>query len=124
MFYLQSRGIRQQEARHMILYARLPQVNRAIRDIGAPSKQQRCWRDRSATAGAIMTFPVEKVRADFPILQRVKLTACRWLWTAQPALKSNQVIDADRIYRHGYAAGTSGIPYVKRAGDRKHGECA
>ncbi|QIK93165.1 cysteine desulfurase SufS [Salmonella enterica subsp. enterica serovar Adjame] len=59
-----------------------------------------------------MTFPVEKVRADFPILQReVNGLPLAYLWTAQPALKKpNQVIDAESaFYRHGYAAVHRGI---------------
>ncbi len=35
-----------------------------------------------------MTFPVEKVRADFPILQREVNGLPLAYWTAQPALKN------------------------------------
>ncbi|EDU3944186.1 cysteine desulfurase SufS [Salmonella enterica subsp. enterica serovar 4,[5],12:b:-] len=54
-----------------------------------------------------MTFPVEKVRADFPILQReVNGLPLAYLDSAASAQKPNQVIDAESaFYRHGYAAG-------------------
>ncbi|EDD1107380.1 cysteine desulfurase SufS [Salmonella enterica] len=53
-----------------------------------------------------MTFPVEKVRADFPILQReVNGLPLAYLDSAASAQKPNQVIDAESaFYRHGYAA--------------------
>ncbi|EAA7321877.1 cysteine desulfurase SufS [Salmonella enterica subsp. enterica] len=53
-----------------------------------------------------MTFPVEKVRADFPILQReVNGLSLAYLDSAASAQKPNQVIDAESaFYRHGYAA--------------------
>ncbi|EHF2604423.1 cysteine desulfurase SufS [Salmonella enterica subsp. enterica serovar Newport] len=58
-----------------------------------------------------MTFPVEKVRADFPILQReVNGLPLAYLDSAASAQKPNQVIDAESaLYRHGYAAVHRGI---------------
>ncbi|EIV7397253.1 cysteine desulfurase SufS [Salmonella enterica subsp. enterica serovar Waycross] len=58
-----------------------------------------------------MTFPVEKVRADFPILQReVNGLSLAYLDSAASAQKPNQVIDAESaFYRHGYAAVHRGI---------------
>lgn len=58
-----------------------------------------------------MTFPVEKVRADFPILQReVNGLPLAYLDSAASAQKTNQVIDAESaFYRHGYAAVHRGI---------------
>ncbi|HFW0168573.1 TPA: cysteine desulfurase SufS [Salmonella enterica subsp. enterica serovar 16:l,v:-] len=58
-----------------------------------------------------MTFPVEKIRADFPILQReVNGLSLAYLDSAASAQKPNQVIDAESaFYRHGYAAVHRGI---------------
>ncbi|ECQ6566429.1 cysteine desulfurase SufS [Salmonella enterica subsp. enterica] len=58
-----------------------------------------------------MTFPVEKVRADFPILQReVNGLPLAYLDSAASAQKPNQVIDAESaFYRHAYAAVHRGI---------------
>lgn len=58
-----------------------------------------------------MTFPVEKVRADFPILQReVNGLPLAYLDSAASAQKPNQVIDVESaFYRHGYAAVHRGI---------------
>ncbi|EAY1217603.1 cysteine desulfurase SufS [Salmonella enterica] len=58
-----------------------------------------------------MTFPVEKVRAYFPILQReVNGLPLAYLDSAASAQKPNQVIDAESaFYRHGYAAVHRGI---------------
>lgn len=58
-----------------------------------------------------MTFSVEKVRADFPILQReVNGLPLAYLDSAASAQKPNQVIDAESaFYRHGYAAVHRGI---------------
>ncbi|EIP8931786.1 cysteine desulfurase SufS [Salmonella enterica] len=58
-----------------------------------------------------MTFPVEKVRADFPILQReVNGLPLAYLDSAASAQKPNQVIHAESaFYRHGYAAVHRGI---------------
>ncbi|HHW9096913.1 TPA: cysteine desulfurase SufS [Salmonella enterica] len=58
-----------------------------------------------------MTFPVEKVRADFPILQReVNGLPLAYLDSAASAQKPNQVIDAESaFYRHGCAAVHRGI---------------
>lgn len=109
MFYLQSRGIRQQEARHMILYAFAAELTEAIHD--SALKQQVLARIGQRLPGAGMTFPVEKVRADFPILQReVNGLPLAYLDSAASAQKPNQVIDAESaFYRHGYAAVHRGI---------------
>lgn len=58
-----------------------------------------------------MTFPVEKVQADFPIPQReVNGLPLAYLDSAASAQKPNQVIDAESaFYRHGYAAVHRGI---------------
>ncbi|EBE4781832.1 cysteine desulfurase SufS [Salmonella enterica] len=58
-----------------------------------------------------MTFSVEKVRADFPILQReINGLPLAYLDSAASAQKPNQVIDAESaFYRHGYAAVHRGI---------------
>lgn len=58
-----------------------------------------------------MTFPVEKVRADFPILQReVNGLPLAYLDSAASAQKPNQVIDAESaFYCHGYAVVHRGI---------------
>ncbi|EDT6885891.1 cysteine desulfurase SufS [Salmonella enterica subsp. enterica] len=58
-----------------------------------------------------MTFPVEKIRADFPLLQReVNGLPLAYLDSAASAQKPNQVIDAESaFYRHGYAAVHRGI---------------
>ena len=58
-----------------------------------------------------MTFPVEKVRADFPVLTReVNGLPLAYLDSAASAQKPNQVVDAEaEFYRHGYAAVHRGI---------------
>ena len=58
-----------------------------------------------------MTFPIEKVRADFPVLTReVNGLPLAYLDSAASAQKPNQVIDAEaEFYRHGYAAVHRGI---------------
>lgn len=58
-----------------------------------------------------MSFPVEKVRADFPVLTReVNGLPLAYLDSAASAQKPNQVIDAEmEFYRHGYAAVHRGI---------------
>lgn len=58
-----------------------------------------------------MTFPIEKVRADFPVLTReVNGLPLAYLDSAASAQKTNQVIDAEaEFYRHGYAAVHRGI---------------
>ncbi|MDJ6957064.1 cysteine desulfurase SufS [Salmonella enterica] len=58
-----------------------------------------------------MTFSVEKVRADFPILQReINGLPLAYLDSAASAQKPSQVIDAESaFYRHGYAAVHRGI---------------
>lgn len=58
-----------------------------------------------------MNFPIEKVRADFPILSReVNGQPLAYLDSAASAQKPNQVIDAEAdFYRGGYAAVHRGI---------------
>ncbi len=58
-----------------------------------------------------MNFPVEKVRADFPVLTReVNGLPLAYLDSAASAQKPEQVIDAEaEFYRHGYAAVHRGI---------------
>lgn len=58
-----------------------------------------------------MNFPVEKVRADFPVLTReVNGLPLAYLDSAASAQKPVQVIDAEaEFYRHGYAAVHRGI---------------
>lgn len=58
-----------------------------------------------------MTFAVERVRADFPVLTReINGQPLAYLDSAASAQKPNQVIDAEAaFYRHGYAAVHRGI---------------
>ncbi|MDU1085653.1 MAG: SufS family cysteine desulfurase, partial [Leclercia adecarboxylata] len=58
-----------------------------------------------------MSFPVEKVRADFPVLTReVNGLPLAYLDSAASAQKPAQVIEAEaEFYRHGYAAVHRGI---------------
>ena len=58
-----------------------------------------------------MTFSVERVRADFPVLAReVNGQPLAYLDSAASAQRPNQVIDAEAtFYRHGYAAVHRGI---------------
>lgn len=58
-----------------------------------------------------MTFSVDKVRADFPVLTReVNGLPLAYLDSAASAQKPSQVIDAEaEFYRHGYAAVHRGI---------------
>ncbi|POP47221.1 cysteine desulfurase SufS [Superficieibacter electus] len=58
-----------------------------------------------------MTFSVQRVREDFPVLTReVNGQALAYLDSAASAQKPNQVIDAEsEFYRHGYAAVHRGI---------------
>ncbi len=58
-----------------------------------------------------MSFPVNAVRADFPLLQReVNGLPLAYLDSAASAQKPNQVIDAEAdFFRHGYAAVHRGI---------------
>ena len=58
-----------------------------------------------------MSFPVETVRADFPILTReVNGLPLAYLDSAASAQKPNQVVEAEaEFYRHGYAAVHRGI---------------
>ena len=58
-----------------------------------------------------MSFPVEKVRADFPVLTReVNGLPLAYLDSAASAQKPNPVVDAEaEFYRHGYAAVHRGI---------------
>lgn len=72
-----------------------------------------------------MTFSVDKVRADFPVLSReVNGLPLAYLDSAASAQKPSQVIDAEaEFYRHGYAAVHRGI-HTQRPGDRENGERA
>ena len=72
-----------------------------------------------------MTFSVDKVRADFPVLSReVNSLPLAYLDSAASAQKPSQVIDAEaEFYRHGYAAVHRGI-HTLSAGDRENGERA
>lgn len=58
-----------------------------------------------------MTYSVDKVRADFPVLSReVNGLPLAYLDSAASAQKPSQVIDAEaEFYRHGYAAVHRGI---------------
>ena len=58
-----------------------------------------------------MTFSVDKVRADFPVLSReVNGLPLAYLDSAASAQKPSQVIDSEaEFYRHGYAAVHRGI---------------
>lgn len=69
-----------------------------------------------------MTFSVDKVRADFPVLSReVNGLPLAYLDSAASAQKPSQVIDSEaEFYRHGYAAVHRGM----RPGDRENGERA
>ncbi|STP19778.1 cysteine desulfurase (selenocysteine lyase) [Escherichia coli] len=73
-----------------------------------------------------MTFSVDKVRADFPVLSReVNGLPLAYLDSAASAQKPSQVIDAEaEFYRHGYAAVHRGIHTLSRPGDRENGERA
>lgn len=72
-----------------------------------------------------MTFSVDKVRADFPVLSReVNGLPLAYLDSAASAQKPSQVIDAEaEFYRHGYAAVHRGI-HTLRPCDRENGERA
>ncbi len=103
MFYLQSRGIRQQEARHMIL-TRLPQLTEAIHD--SALKQQVLRESASDRLEARMTFPAEKYGRIFPYCS-VKLTgSAAAIRQRSQRSKPNQVLPhaESAFYRHGYAA--------------------
>ncbi len=71
-----------------------------------------------------MTFSVDKVRADFPVLSReVNGLPLAYLDSAASAQKPSQVIDAEaEFYRHGYAAVHGRYWLAKRPGDRENGE--
>ena len=58
-----------------------------------------------------MSFSVDSVRADFPLLTReINGVPLAYLDSAASAQKPNQVIDAEAdFYRHGYAAVHRGI---------------
>ncbi len=74
-----------------------------------------------------MTFSVDKVRADFPVLSReVNGLPLAYLDSAASAQKPSQVIDAEaEFYRHGYAAVHRGIHTLSApGGDRENGERA
>lgn len=68
-----------------------------------------------------MTFSVDKVRADFPVLSReVNGLPLAYLDSAASAQKPSQVIDAEAgFYRHGYAAVHRGIHTLSARRPRK-----
>ena len=68
MFYLRSRGIDQQAAQKMIIYAFAAELTEALDD--GLLKQQVLARIGQRLRRRSMSFPVEKVRADFPVLTR------------------------------------------------------
>ncbi len=110
LFYLRSRGIEQQAAQQMILYAFARRAHR-----GYPQRRaQRAGAGAYWTAFAgrhCMTFSVEQVRADFPVLNReVNGQPLVYLDSAASAQKPEAVIGAEaEFYRHGYAAVHRGI---------------
>lgn len=73
-----------------------------------------------------MTFSVDKVRADFPVLSReVNGLPLAYLDSAASAQKPSQVIDAEaEFYRHGYAAVHRGIHTLSARRPRKWRTCA
>ncbi len=110
LFYLRSRGIEQQAAQQMILYAFAAELTG-----GYPQRRaQRAGAGAYWTAFAgrhSMTFSVEQVRADFPVLNReVNGQPLVYLDSAASAQKPEAVIGAEaEFYRHGYAAVHRGI---------------
>lgn len=90
MFYLRSRGINQQDAQQMIIYAFAAELTEALRDEGLKQQvlarigQRLPWRCK-------MTFSVDKVRADFPVLSReVNSLPLAYLDSAASAQKPSQ----------------------------------
>ena len=73
-----------------------------------------------------MTFSVDKVRADFPVLSReVNGLPLAYLDSAASAQKPSQVIDAEaRVLSSWLRGGASRYSYLKRPGDRENGERA
>ena len=108
LFYLRSRGIEQQAAQQMILYAFAAELTEAIRSDALEKGAGAYW---TAFAGRhSMTFSVEQVRADFPVLNReVNGQPLVYLDSAASAQKPEAVIAQKRVYRHGYAAVHRGI---------------
>ncbi len=110
LFYLRSRGIEQQAAQQMIPLRLRRRAHR-----GYPQRRaQRAGAGAYWTAFAgrhSMTFSVEQVRADFPVLNReVNGQPLVYLDSAASAQKPEAVIGAEaEFYRHGYAAVHRGI---------------
>lgn len=105
MFYLRSRGIDQNDYLCVCRRADGSAERWSVETAGAGAyRPASAWR-RS------MSFPVEKVRADFPVLTReVNGLPLAYLDSAASAQKPNQVVDAEaEFYRHGYAAVHRGI---------------
>lgn len=72
-----------------------------------------------------MTFSVDKVRADFPVLSReVNGLPLAYLDSAASAQKPSQVIDAEAEFSSWLRGGASRYSYLKRSGDRENGERA
>ena len=70
-----------------------------------------------------MTFSVDKVRADFPVLSReVNGLPLAYLDSAASAQKPSQVIG--RVLSSWLRGGASRYSYLKRSGDRENGERA
>ncbi len=67
--YLRSRGIEQQAAQQMILYAFAAELTEAIRS-DALREQVLARIGQRLPGGTVLTFSVERVRADFPVLNR------------------------------------------------------
>ena len=110
LFYLRSRGIEHQAAQQMILYAFAAELTEAIRSDAL--REQVLARIGERLPGRhSMTFSVERVRADFPVLSReVNGQPLVYLDSAASAQKPEAVIGAEaEFYRHGYAAVHRGI---------------
>jgi hypothetical protein len=109
-----ARGIEQQAAQQMILYAFAAELTEAIRDDALSS---RCWRVlASVCREAKHDIFRRTVRADFPVLTG-RSTVSRWLSRQRrQRAEAEAVIDAEaEFYRHGYAACTR-YPYPERGG--------
>ncbi len=73
-----------------------------------------------------MTFSVERVRADFPVLNReVNGQPLAYLDSAASAQKPEAVIGAEaEFYRHGLRGGAPRHPYPQRGSHRADGSRA
>ncbi len=71
----------------MIIYAFAAELTEALRVRGLNS---RCWPESVNDCQEVqMTFSVDKVRADFPVLSR-EVKVCRWLISTVPPVRRNQ----------------------------------